>query len=246
MPWELQESGEIEVGKACYSPNRRPHLSPGRGSPGLSVSNRTVVVEPYQAPAQQHEAAQLGMWVSLATEVMLFGGLFMGILVFRLGYEEVARAASGHLHLWIGGLNTAVLLTSSLTMALAVTAAREGRVSRTVWHLLGTAALGLTFLGIKGYEDLSEYAEGLMPGVGPPFPLEAGAAELFFNLYFAATGLHALHLICGIAAVLAFACAVGMRWLRLPARRTPVEGLGMYWHLVDIVWVFLYPVLYLV
>jgi cytochrome c oxidase subunit III len=210
------------------------------------MTDRTYVVEPYEEPAQQHEAAQLGMWVFLATEVMLFGGLFMGVLVFRVGYEAVAREASGHLHLWIGGLNTAVLLTSSLTMALAVTAAREGLVARTVSWLLGTAALGLIFLGIKGYEYRSEYAEGLMPGVGPPFPLEPGAAELFFNLYFAATGLHALHLICGIAAVLAFAGAVGMRWLPVPARSTPVEGLGMYWHFVDVVWVFLYPVLYLV
>lgn len=210
------------------------------------MTDRAYVVEPYEEPAQQHEAALLGMWVFLATEVMLFGGIFMGILVFRVAYEAVAKEASGHLHLWIGGLNTVVLLTSSLTMALAVTAAREGMVARTVWWLLGTAALGFVFLGIKGYEYHSEYAEGLMPGVGPPFPLEPGTAELFFNLYFAATGLHALHLICGIATVLVFACAVGMRWLRMPARSTPVEGLGMYWHLVDIIWVFLYPVLYLV
>jgi cytochrome c oxidase subunit 3 len=210
------------------------------------MTDRAYVVEPYEEPAQQHEAAQLGIWVFLATEVMLFGGIFMSILVFRVGYEAVAREASGHLDLWIGGLNTAVLLTSSLTMVLAVTAAREGRVARTVWGLLGTAALGLLFLGIKGYEYRSEYAEGLMPGVGPPFPLEPAAAELFFNLYFAATGLHALHLLCGIVAVLAFVWAVGMRRLHLPARSTPVEGLGIYWHLVDIVWVFLYPVLYLV
>jgi cytochrome c oxidase subunit III len=210
------------------------------------MTGRGHIVEPYEEAAQQHEAAQLGMWVFLATEIMLFGGIFMGVLVFRVAYGDVARTASGHLHLWVGGLNTAVLLTSSLTMVLAVAAAREGRVARTAWWLLGTAALGLAFLGIKGYEYRSEYAEGLMPGVGPSFPLEPGPAELFFNLYFAATGLHALHLICGIAAVLVFAWAVGLRSLRLPARSTPVEGLGMYWHLVDIVWVFLYPVLYLV
>lgn len=125
-------------------------------------------------------------------------------------------------------------------------AAREGRVRRTVWWLLGTAALGLLFLAIKGYEYRSEYVEGLMPGVGPPFPLESGA-ELFFNLYFAATGLHAVHLTLGIAAVVAFAwAAVGSGRLRLPVRSTPVEGLGMYWHLVDVIWVFFYPALYLV
>jgi cytochrome c oxidase subunit III len=130
-------------------------------------------------------------------------------------------------------------------MAFAVTAAREGQARRSVRWLLGTAALGAVFLAIKGYEYRSEYTEGLMPGVGPPFPLEP-AAELFFNLYFAATGLHALHLTCGIAAVPAFAGALRGRWLRVPERSTPVEGLGMYWHLVDVVWVILYPVLYLV
>ena len=209
-------------------------------------SRRLAVVLPYTDARQQHEAARLGMWVFLATEIMLFGGLFMGVLVYRVLYAPAVKEASGHLDLWLGGLNTAVLLTSSLAMAFAVACAREGKVRPCARNLLITASLGAVFLGIKGYEYWKEYHEGLMPGLGPPFPIDAPPAQLFFNLYFAATGLHAVHLTCGILAVLGFAWLVGRRHLALPEKETYVEGLGLYWHLVDVIWVFLYPVLYLV
>lgn len=205
-----------------------------------------ALAEPYQAARQQQEAARLGIWLFLITEIMLFGGLFLGILVYRVLYGAVVEEASGHLDLWLGGLNTAVLLTSSLMMALAVHAAREGDRRAAVRWLLLTALLGLTFLGIKAYEYWKEYHEGLMPGIGPAFPMPEPAAQLFFNLYFAATGLHALHLSLGIGAVVAFAGLVGRRALLLPGKQMYVEGLGLYWHLVDVIWVFLYPVLYLV
>lgn len=210
------------------------------------MTERLAAVLPYSDARQQHEAARMGMWIFLATELMLFGGLFMGIVVYRVLYSEAVAEASSHLDMWLGGLNTAVLLTSSLTMAFAVACAREGRAGPCTRNLLLTAALGTLFLGIKGYEYWKEYHEGLMPGIGPPFPIETPPAELFFNLYFAATGLHALHLTCGIGAVLGFSWLVGRRRLRLPARESYVEGLGLYWHLVDVIWVFLYPVLYLV
>jgi cytochrome c oxidase subunit 3 len=113
------------------------------------------------------------------------------------------------LDLWLGGLNTALLLTSSLTMALAVRAAREDKRRQAIRLLLLTAALGTLFLGIKGYEYWSEYHEGLMPGIGPDSPLQTPAGHLFFNLYFAATGLHALHLACGVATLLGFAAMLG-------------------------------------
>jgi cytochrome c oxidase subunit 3 len=200
------------------------------------------VAEHFATAAQQRESATLGMWLFLATELMLFGGLFLGLAVYRVAYPEAARTASDHLHLWIGGANTAVLLTSSLTMVLAVVAARAGARNPTALLLVATAALGLLFLALKGYEYHIEYREGLMPGVGPTFPL-ADRNELFFNLYFAATGLHALHLTIGILLVSAFAWRIGVRALPPP---TWIEGLGMYWHFVDVVWVFLYPVLYLI
>jgi cytochrome c oxidase subunit 3 len=210
------------------------------------MSARLALVEPYRDSRQQQEAARLGMWLFLITEVMLFGGLFMGILVYRVLHGSAFAEASSHLDLWLGGLNTAVLLTSSLMMALAVHAAREGERQACIRWLLLTALLGLVFLGIKGYEYWKEYHEGLMPGVGPDFPMPGFEAQLFFNLYFASTGLHALHLTLGIGTVALFAGSVAGGWLRLPCKQSYVEGLGLYWHLVDVIWVFLYPVLYLI
>ncbi len=210
------------------------------------MSAKSHVALQFQSEAQQRGAAELGMWVFLATEIMLFGGIFLSILIYRVSYGSALKTASHHLDMWLGGANTAVLLTSSLTMVLAVVAARERRPGPTVGWLLATAGLGLVFLGIKGYEYFKEYHEGLMPGVGPPFPLPPAPSELFFNLYFAATGLHAFHLTCGIVAVSLFAWLLGRRRLPLPERGTRVEVLGLYWHLVDIVWLFLYPALYLV
>jgi cytochrome c oxidase subunit 3 len=209
------------------------------------MTGRGALAEPFATEAQQLEAATMGLWLFVATELMLFGGLFLGLAVYRVIHPAAAEAASDHLHLWIGGANTAVLLTSSLAMALAVVAARAGRPRPATLWLLATAALGLLFLAFKGYEYHSEYSEGLMPGIGPPFPLEA-PAELFLNLYFAATGLHAVHLTIGILAVGLFAWRIRSRRLALPEHATQLEGLGIYWHFVDIVWVFLYPVLYLI
>jgi cytochrome c oxidase subunit 3 len=201
---------------------------------------------PFADLGQQREASTLAMWLFLATEVMLFGGIFMGIAVYRVLYPEATTAASGHLHVRLGGLNTAVLLTSSLTMACAVVAAREARRRLTNALLLATAALGTLFLAIKAWEWWLEYKAGLMPAVGPVFPLEQRGAELFYNLYFAATGLHALHLAIGVGIVLATAGLLRFKpAMQLPARGVVVEMVGRYWHLVDVVWVFLFPVLYL-
>ena len=204
------------------------------------------VEEQFADLGQQHEADRMGMWAFLATEVMLFGGLFMTILVYRVLFPDVVKEAAGHLNMWLGGLNTAVLLTSSLTMALAVHAARHGRRRRVLQMLAATAGLGTAFLGIKLYEYYREYHEGLMPAAGPPFPIAADGAELYFNVYFAATGLHALHLTLGILTVCVIAGGFARRRLRAPDSHMTVELTGMYWHLVDVVWVFLYPVLYLV
>lgn len=210
------------------------------------MSGRLALVEPYRDARQQQEAARLGMWLFLITEVMLFGGLFTGILIYRVLHGPAFAEASSHLDLWLGGLNTAVLLTSSLMMALAVHVAREGGPRACVRWLLLTAFLSAVFLGIKGYEYWKEYHEGLMPGVGPDFPLPGFETQLFFNLYFASTGLHALHLTLGIATVIVFSGLIAWRHLPLPGKQTYVEGLGLYWHLVDVIWVLLYPVLYLI
>lgn len=204
-----------------------------------------AVAEQFERPRQQHEAVQLGMWIFLGTEVMLFGGIFLSIMIYRVSYGAALKVASQHLDMWLGGINTAVLLTSSLTMVLAVAAAREQRVRATVGWLLVTAVIGALFLCIKGYEYYQEYHEGLMPGVGPPFPMATEPNQLFLNIYFTGTALHAFHLTCGITAVGLFAWLVGRRRL-LNQHSARVEILGMYWHLVDIVWLFLFPALYLV
>lgn len=204
-----------------------------------------ILREQFAQPKQQQEADTLGMWVFLGTEIMLFGGLFMSILVYRVLYSKAVAEASKHLDMWLGGLNTAVLLTSSLTMALAVLAARAGHRGAAVASLAATGALGLFFLGIKGYEYYKEYNEGLMPGVGPPFPLDQTGTELFFNLYFVSTGLHAMHLTIAVGMIAVITVSVATGRTRLPQNHMTIEIAGLYWHLVDIVWIFLYPVLYL-
>lgn len=194
---------------------------------------------------QERRTAFLGLWLFLATELMMFGGLFMGIIVYRVTQADAMRIASRHLDMLVGGANTAVLLTSSMTMALGVIAARNGQRARTIALLGSTVALGVLFLAVKLYEYSKEYREGLVPHIGPAFPLEPSATELFFNLYFAATGLHALHLTIGIGLVTVLLVRVAARRVVLPGERIQVECTGLYWHFVDIVWVFLYPVVYL-
>jgi cytochrome c oxidase subunit III len=207
----------------------------------------TALAEQFATPEQQRESAFLGMWTFLATEIMLFGGLFFGIVVYRVLYPDAAREASQHLYKSIGAINTAVLLTSSLAVALAALAARDGRRRAVVVDLLISAALGLVFLGIKALEYYLDYSEGLMPGRGSkPFPITAPGAELFINAYWFATGIHALHVLIGVGILAVIAQRVGGAGLPLPQRDIVVEVAGLYWHFVDIVWIFLFPVLYLV
>jgi cytochrome c oxidase subunit 3 len=151
--------------------------------------------------------------------------------------------AARHFKLWLGAANTAVLLTSSLCVALAVEDARSRlRRRAAAWFALA-ALLGLVFLGVKGTEYFLEYREGLMPHLGPPSPLRPGPVDLFVDLYFVSTGLHAVHLLIGVGAVATVAAAYA--WRRSPPPAVVAEMTGLYWHLVDVVWVFLFPVLYL-
>jgi cytochrome c oxidase subunit III len=206
-----------------------------------------ALAEQFATTEQQRESAFLGMWTFLATEIMLFRGLFFGIVVYRVLYPDAARQASQHLYKSIGAINTAVLLTSSLAVALAALAARDGRLRAVVVDLLISAALGLVFLGIKALEYYLDYSEGLMPGRGSkPFPITAPGAELFINAYWFATGIHALHVLIGVGILAVIAQRVGGAGLPLPQRDIVVEVAGLYWHYVDIVWIFLFPVLYLV
>lgn len=204
---------------------------------------------------QQREAGTLGMWVFLVQEVMFFGGLFMAYLIYRTLYPTAFAAASNHLNWRLGAVNTAVLICSSLTMALAVWSAQVGRTRRTqVFFMALTGLLGLTFLVIKGVEYREKYVDGLIPTAAlwhpnpqtVHFPAEISShnIEMFYWIYFAMTGLHALHMIIGIAILLPIMWAA-WREHYSPEYYAPVELFGLYWHFVDIIWIFLFPLLYL-
>jgi len=194
----------------------------------------------------QRQAERLGMWLFLATEVLLFAGLFCGYALYRFLYSETFHLASAHLDAGLGTVNTVVLISSSLTVALAHHFAHQGR-SRLAGVLLFVSVLaGLAFLGIKAVEYGHKFEEGLLPGRYFHNPeLTAPGASMFFTLYFLTTGLHAFHVIVGMGV---------LTWIGVRAWRgefhenhsMPVELAGLYWHLVDLVWIFLYPLLYLV
>lgn len=203
-------------------------------------------IDSFSASERKKETATLGMWVFLATEVLFFGVLFGGYLLIRLVHSEAFAIASQRTDLALGSINTAVLLTSSLSMALAVRASSLGVRRGAAGWLLVTLLLGLLFLGIKGIEYHKDFAEGLVPVLRFEYsgPHRQGVA-LFFFLYFVMTGLHALHLIIAIGVVGAIAVRT-VRGRFSDSYYTPVEMAGLYWHFVDIVWIFLYPLLYLV
>jgi cytochrome c oxidase subunit III len=194
---------------------------------------------------QQREASTLGMWVFLVTEIMFFGGLFTAYVVYRNRFGNVFAEASHHLDLLLGAINTGVLIFSSLTMALAIWSAQMNRRKAIVYFLLLTVVLGSTFLGIKAYEYHHKWVDHLVPGAnfhydGP----HAENAEIFFSLYFVMTGIHGLHMIAGICVILALLLP-SWRGRYDAAYHNPLECLGLYWHFVDIVWIFLFPLLYL-
>lgn len=199
----------------------------------------------FEDAEQQYSAASLGMWLFLVQEVMFFGGLFLTYAVYRSWYPEAFAHGSHHLDIRLGAFNTAVLIASSLTMALAVHAAQTGHRLRLVGFLFLTLLLGSTFLGVKVVEYSHKWHEGLVPGL--QWHLQAPDARqqfIFFSLYFAMTGMHALHMVVGaVGLVILIAFAVQGKYTA--EYNTPVEMFGLYWHFVDIVWIFLFPLLYL-
>jgi cytochrome c oxidase subunit 3 len=201
--------------------------------------------EHFDTPEQQQEASYLGMWIFLVTEIMFFGGLFTAYVVYRSANAQAFAQGSHELDITLGAFNTAVLIFSSLTMALGVWAAQKGRNKLVAVFLILTVLLGAVFLGVKAIEYQAKLDHHLFPG--PSFHWEGATApgvEMFFNLYFAMTGLHALHMIIGIPLLLVVA-VLAWRGAFSPSNYNLVEGVGLYWHFVDIVWIFLFPLLYL-
>jgi cytochrome c oxidase subunit 3 len=209
-------------------------------------ANTSHLAHHFESLEQQHHANVLGMWLFLATEVLVFGGLFGAYTVYRLVYPEAWSAGSRALNPWFGGGNTLVLLTSSFTMALGVWCAQTGRSKELTGCLLLTALLGVAFLVSKGFEYHEDYEKRLVPGLN--FDAAEWASprvQLFFLMYYLMTGLHAIHMIVGLGILLALA-HYAWRGHYGPEHYAPVEVGGLYWHFVDVIWIFLLPLLYLV
>ncbi|HEX3747358.1 MAG TPA: cytochrome c oxidase subunit 3 family protein [Bryobacteraceae bacterium] len=208
--------------------------------------------EQFDTAAQQKDASTFGMWIFLITEVMFFGGLFLAYTVYRHLYPDVFDVASSSLNVYIGAANTVVLLCSSLTMVLAVRASQLGQKQMIVLFLVLTLMLGFVFLGVKGYEWTVKFQEHHVPGMGfhlegltPDNAVTQGHAQLFFSLYFAMTGLHAFHMVIG-AGLLMYLIFEARKGRYSAEYNTPVDLIGLYWHFVDIIWIFLFPLLYLI
>ena len=197
-----------------------------------SHSGHAHVAHHFEDAEQQHEAVTIGMWAFLVTEVMFFGGLFLLYLVSRLQYPDAFAEASNHLDMTLAGVNTVILLCSSLSVALAVHAAQTDKRNALVGYLLVTIVCAFLFLGLKGMEYYHEYEEHLIPGLNFMFegPLAAGV-ERFFVVYFVMTGVHATHMILGIG-VMFYLLWQSLRGAYSSAHFSPIELFGLYWHFV--------------
>ena len=215
----------------------------------------------FENVAQQREAATFGMWLFLLTEIMFFGGMFCAYLIYRNWYYPAFVAGSHTLHIWAGTLNTALLIVSSFTMAMAVYSAETRKRKPLLRWMVITMILGIGFLCVKAYEWHDEWVEHHVPGLNfspaeflhgskaypdDVLPLDmAEKTQVYFSLYFAMTGMHALHMIIGVS-LLAFLFVKAYGGAYTEGHVAPIENFGLYWHFVDIVWIFLYPLLYLI
>jgi cytochrome c oxidase subunit 3 len=200
----------------------------------------------FESAEHEFDSSKFGMWLFLVTEIMLFGGLFVGYIIFRSLYPEMFHEASQHLNKIMGGTNTIVLLFSSLTMALAIGKAQRNEREASARYLIITLLCAVTFLVIKYFEYSHKFHSGLFPGgYFTNKEILHPKAPLFFSLYFVMTGLHGIHVLIGMICI---------TWVLLRTKRgefnseyyTPVEMVGLYWHVVDLIWIYLFPLLYLI
>lgn len=195
---------------------------------------------------QQFDASKMGMWVFLVTEILFFGGLFAAYIVYRSWYPELYLLASEELDMFWGTVNTAVLIGSSLTVAMAIRSAQLNQIKGLIYNLYITIGLACVFMVIKYFEYVHKFEKGILPGEYYAYEgIAHEKANIFFSIYYMMTGLHGIHVIIGIGLML---------WLVVKAKKgafsskyyTPVEITGLYWHLVDVIWIFLFPLLYLI
>lgn len=195
---------------------------------------------------QQFDAAKMGMWVFLVTEILFFGGLFTAYIVYRSWYPELYQMASVELNTFWGAVNTAVLIGSSLTVAMAIRSAQLNQIKGLIINLVITVSLACVFMVIKYFEYTHKFHLGIFPGEYYTYDgIDHEKANIFFSIYYMMTGVHGLHVLIGIGLMI---------WLIIKAKNnafsseyyTPVEITGLYWHLVDVIWIFLFPLLYLI
>jgi cytochrome c oxidase subunit 3 len=212
----------------------------------LAAGVGTETAHHFATEEQHRRAAMLGMWAFLLTELLLFSGLFLAALVLRVLHPGAVQAAAKHLNMWIGGANSVVLILSSLTMSAAIELSKLGRQRDMVRCLVATAGFGVLFLVFKSYEYYGDYAEHLTPFLSRPYAIAGdGPSILFVDLYYIITSLHAVHLTIGIGIVLVTArLASGPGYLGRHQNR--IEITGLYWHFIDVMWIIVYPTLYLV
>lgn len=209
------------------------------------MSDELALREQFGTAEQQRETATVGMWIFLITEIMFFGGLFMAYTMYRLSHPVAFHAASAHMNILLGSINTAILIASSFTMALAVYASQQGDSKQLGWLLVITILLGLVFLALKFTEYAQHYSNHEVPGVWFNTTLpDAGGVEMFFVFYFIMTALHAVHMIIGIGLllVLLFRTFLGTFTKQY---HNPIVITGLYWSFVDIIWIYLYAIFYL-
>ena len=228
------------------APSEPGHDEPGHGHDEHGHHHGpSFLAHHFDDAEQQFDSAKLGMWCFLVTEILMFGGLFAAFIIYKSLHNDVFIAAHQHLNKIQGGTNTVVLLFSSLTMALAVRDSQLGKRGRAGMMLLATIACAFVFLIVKYFEYSHKIHDGLLPG--PYFHAHdlPKDAHVFFSLYFMMTGLHGFHVVIGIGLMFWI-------WLRnqrgefSPEFYTPVELVGLYWHLVDLIWIYLFPLLYLI
>jgi cytochrome c oxidase subunit 3 len=218
------------------SSNAHAH-APAPGEPTLAHH--------FDTQHQQDGAVRLGMWLFLGTEVLLFAGLFLGYTVYRHFFHGAFHEASRTLDVSLGAANTVILITSSLTVALAYHAIKQGKSKLSAGLIFFTLLCAVAFLGIKAVEYSQKFEHGSLPGKWFHNPHLPAASNLYFTIYFLSTGLHALHVIVG-ASVLTFVLKGLVQGKYGPKNNVAVELGGLYWHLVDLVWIFLFPLLYLI
>jgi len=200
----------------------------------------------FSEPQQQHESAKLGMWLFLLTEILLFGGLFLAYAIFRSWNPEMFVNAHKHLNVYLGTLNTVVLITSSITMALSVRSIQLNDRKKTIALLTSTLVLAGVFLVVKYFEYSHKIHLGKLPGKYYTFDGIVGLnPHIFFSIYFGMTGLHGIHVLVGMT-IITIMLVKTVRGRFGPEYYTPLELTGLYWHLVDMIWIYLFPLLYLI